>query len=584
MSSGSSASARALAVVGIVADAGAAEVLRQTVAAAGDALALSESLAEGLARVSTEVPDVALVDVALGQNAGLAVIHHIRALAPHVAIYALTRQSGLELGSAAMALGATGVLVLPLTGDDVLTALSSVRARHAEQAQVREALQRADTFRLERTLFARVAELAECATRREACERLLRAVAEGGARRALVYLPAGEGARELMRAAQSAPDLDAPTFCEELELLAFAEHSGFRVLRLALSRELGGVLLVDGLLQALAPEMREVVLPTFAASCATSLALIAVREDMDRGGMKDPRSSAYTFAYFVDVAGREIDMARRHRRRFALATISVHARPDAAPDAPEPTLGTVEGVLGAVRDTDVLARVDANEFYLLLPETNGMGAHACRRRVLERLLGGPAPERYDVGVGVAVYPHDGGDLSRLLRVARHRAEVCRASIVERLRLRELGLAELVDALLSVPPARGRSGPLSESPRVIELPTLEVVALVQTALREASRGGAALALVTRHAGVGIGGALGGEASRSGTQRQVHAVDVSQTPGCSNVEVCALLAEHGAYAFAGRLEGPSVRAVHAADPLLADLLIQRLSQASGLRWTD
>ena len=56
------------------------------------------------------------------------------------------------------------------------------------------------------------------------------------------------------------------------------------------------------------------------------------------------------------------------------------------------------------------------------------------------------------------------------------------------------------------------------------------------------------------------------------------------GCANVEVCALLCEHGAYAFAGRLEGPSVRAVHAADPLLADLLIQRLSQASGLRWTE
>jgi len=579
-----SASAGALAVVGILADAAASEVLRQTVEGAGDALALTDSLAEGLARVSTEVPDVALVDVALGQNAGLAVIHHIRALAPHVAIYALTRQSGLELGSAAMALGATGVLVLPLTGDDVLTALGNVRARRAEQQQVREALLRADTFRLERTLFARVAELADCATRREACDRLLRAVAEAGARRAVVYLPAGEGARELMRCAQSGPDLEAPAFCEELELLGFAEQRGFRVLRLALSRELGGVLLVEGLLHALPAEMREIVLPTFAALCATSLALIAVREDTDRGGMKDPRSSAYTFAYFVDVAGREIDMARRHRRRFALATISVHARPGAQVDAPEPTLGTVEKVLGAVRDTDVLARVDANEFYLLLPETNGMGAHACRRRVLEQLLGGPAPERYDVGVGVAVYPHDGGDLSRLLRVARHRAEVCRASIVERLRLRDLGLAELVDALLSVPPARARSGPLAESPRVIELPTVEVVGLVQTALREAARGGGALALVTRHAGVGIGGTLAGDGSRAGAHRQVHAVDVSETADCANVEACAILAEHGAYAFVGRLEGPSVRAVHAADPLLADLLIQRLGQASGLRWTD
>jgi len=224
------ASAPALAVVGILADADASAVLRQTVTSAGDSLALSESLAEGLARVSTEVPDVALVDVALGQNAGLAVIHHIRALAPHVAIYALTRQSGLELGSAAMALGATGVLVMPLTGDDVLTALSGVRSRRAEQEQVREVLRRVDTFGLERALFARVAELAECMSRREACERLLRAVAEAGARRALVYLPAGEGSRELMRTAQSAQDLEAPAFCEELELLGFAEDELDRLL------------------------------------------------------------------------------------------------------------------------------------------------------------------------------------------------------------------------------------------------------------------------------------------------------------------------------------------------------------------
>jgi hypothetical protein len=66
--------------------------------------------------------------------------------------------------------------------------------------------------------------------------------------------------------------------------------------------------------------------------------------------------------------------------------------------------------------------------------------------------------------------------------------------------------------------------------------------------------------------------------------VISVDVSAAPGCENIEVCALVAEHGTYAFAGRVEGHSVRAVHAADPLLADLLIQRLSQVSGVRFGD
>ncbi|HEY3498512.1 MAG TPA: response regulator [Polyangiaceae bacterium] len=572
-----------LSVVAIVADPDAAALLDYATQSAGDSLSIVKTLADGLARVSVEVPDVALVDVAIGQNAGLAVVHHIRALAPGVPIYALTPEKRLDLGNQAIALGATGVLVMPLTGDDVLTTLGDVRARRAERDRFREIEARVQSSHLESSLFVKVAELAECETRREAAERLLRALGDAGSRRALLYLPAGDGARQLMRGAALPRDLESPSFCEELELMAFAEQRGLEVIRLALRREIGGVLLADRVLAGVAPEAREALLGALAVQAATLFALIGAREEAQRGGMKDPRSSAYTFAYFVDVAGREIDMARRHRRRFSLTTIGVHPRSEPRPDEPEPTLAIVEHVLGAVRDTDVLARVDANEFYLLLPETGGLGAHSCRRRVLDRLAASPGAESRDVGVGVAAYPHDGGDLSRLLRIARHRAEVCRMSVVERLGLRKLGLADIVDALLAEPAGVAQRLPLLDIPRPIELPMTDVVGLVQAAMREAARGGAVLAALTRRAGVGIGGALAGEAAAGGA-RHVHAVDVSGQPGCANVEICALVAEHGAYALVGRSEGHSVRAVHAADPLLADLLIQRLSQASGARWSD
>jgi hypothetical protein len=275
-------------------------------------------------------------------------------------------------------------------------------------------------------------------------------------------------------------------------------------------------------------------------------------------------------------------MARRDRRRFALTTIGVHTKVEATAETPEPTLSTVEHVLGVVRDTDVLARVDANEFYLLLPETSGLGAHACRRRVLDKLATAGETDKHEIGVGVAVYPHDGGDLSRLLRVARHRAEVCRVSPVTRLGLRSLPLGVIVDALLSEP--AGTSRDWLEAPRVLELPTTDIVGLVLAAVREASRGGSVLIAVTRHGGVGIGGALSAEAGRAVPGRQVHTVDVGAVPGCKNVEACAVVGEHGTYALAGRSEGHSIRAVHAADPLLADLLIQRLAQVSGTRLSD
>jgi CheY-like chemotaxis protein len=574
----------ALRVVAVVSDPDTVALLGRTFAASGDVLSVATDLAEGLTRVSSHVPDVAFVDVAEGQTAGLAVLHHVRALAPGVPVYALLRPDRLELGTQAIALGAAGVLVLPLTGDDVLTTLAEVRTRLAEKELYRELQRSAHAARLESELFARVAELADCETRREAAGRLVGALATAGSRRTIVYLPTSEGQRQLLRAAASDGAPEGPAFCEEMELNAFAEEQGLEVVRLALKRELGGIVLTDRLLESLGDDVRQTAMSALTAQGATLLSLIGAREEARRGGMKDPRSSAYTFAYFVDVAGREIDMARRHKRRFALATIGVHPRSEERADAPEPTLATVEGVLGAVRDTDVLARVDANEFYLLLPETGGLGAHACRRRILERLGASGATVDYDIGVGVAVYPHDGGDLSRLLRMARHRAEICRVSVVGTLGLTKLGLAEIVDTLLARPAIHESSATLVESPRAVELPMTDVAGLIGAGIREAQRGGPIIAAVTRRAGVGIGGALGGEIARDGDNRRVQAVDVSHAPGCGNLEACAVIAEQGAYAILGRSEGHIVRAVHAADPVLVDLLVQRLGEAAGVRLFD
>jgi CheY-like chemotaxis protein len=574
----------ALRVVAVVSDPDTVELLSRTLAGSGDRLSVATDLAEGLTRVSSHVPDVAFVDVAEGQTAGLAVLHHVRALAPGVPVYALLRSDRLELGPQAIALGAAGVLVLPLTGDDVLTTLAEVRTRLAEKELYRELQRSAHAARLESELFARVAELADCETRREAAGRLVGALATAGSRRTIVYLPTSEGQRQLLRAAVSDGAPEGPAFCEEMELNGFAEQQGLEVVRLALKRELGGIVLTDRLLETLSGDVRETAMSALTAQGATLLSLIGAREEARRGGMKDPRSSAYTFAYFVDVAGREIDMARRYRRRFALATIGVHARNEDCVDPIEPTLATVEGVLGAVRDTDVLARVDANEFYLLLPETGGLGAHACRRRVLERLTAAGATADYDIGVGVAVYPHDGGDLSRLLRMARHRAEICRVSVVGALGLDRLGLADMVDALLARPAIQEASAALVESPRAVELPMIDVAGLIGASIREAQRGGPIVAAVTRRAGVGIGGALGGEPSREGDTRRVQAVDVSHVPGCANLEACAVIAEQGAYALLGRSEGHVVRAVHAADPVLVDLLVQRLGEVAGVRLFD
>ena len=90
-----------------------------------------------------------------------------------------------------------------------------------------------------------------------------------------------------------------------------------------------------------------------------------------------------------------------------------------------------------MRDTDVLARVDEREFYLLMPETGGVGraelppAGACSRQQRAPAARVRGAFRPSSRIGVSTYPHDGTDLSRLLRAAKRRAEMSQRSIVRR---------------------------------------------------------------------------------------------------------------------------------------------------------
>jgi hypothetical protein len=250
----------------------------------------------------------------------------------------------------------------------------------------------------------------------------------------------------------------------------------------------------------------------------------------------------------------------------------------------------VERVLGAVRDTDVLARVDEREFYLLLPETGGIGAHACRRRIMRQLgaLGAPAADRSEslgVSIGVATFPHNGTDLSQLLRVAKHRADISSHSVVRRLFASYTPLPEMLDLVTwhladrDAPP-----DPLAEAFRTVELSPVEIVALTNGVLLEALRGGAARVVATQRAGVSTGAAVRSALGRDAEQVQVDVVDVAEVPGCTDLEVLAVVAEHGSYGLLARAEGNVLSVVHTANPLFTDLLVQRLSEAAGVRLVD
>jgi hypothetical protein len=190
-----------------------------------------------------------------------------------------------------------------------------------------------------------------------------------------------------------------------------------------------------------------------------------------------------------------------------------------------------------------------------------------------------------VTVGVATFPHDGGDLSRLLRVAKQRAEASQNSVVHQLNLNDLSLANLADTLLAqlaVGPSAGTRG--VESPHYIELPAMDLVGLALATVSEAWRAGQARVVASVHPGISMGGAVRAEHGRDGEGLRFDAVDVTALEGCENLDVLCVVAEHSAYVLLGRNEGHIVRAVHAADPLLVDLLLSKLSDATDLRLAD
>jgi len=182
-------------------------------------------------------------------------------------------------------------------------------------------------------------------------------------------------------------------------------------------------------------------------------------------------------------------------------------------------------------------------------------------------------------VGGAAFPHDGQDLGKLLRVARQRAEASKGSVVYRLDAEAHSVPDLLEMLIwetvNVPPARQTA-----AVRPLELGVAEAQALAQAVLSDALRGGAATVVVTHNADSCLGGAV--RSALVGRDHvTLHALDLRSVPGCERIEALAIIAEHGAYALLCRAEAGVLQGVHAADPLLADVLAERLGRAAGVR---
>jgi hypothetical protein len=149
----------------------------------------------------------------------------------------------------------------------------------------------------------------------------------------------------------------------------------------------------------------------------------------------------------------------------------------------------------------------------------------------------------------------------------------------------LPFVELLDALLgSVAVQSSRVRPELEAPRYIELPAMDAIGIGLSAVRDAARGGEVRVVATQHAGISIGGVVRAEVTRDIEGVKLDVIEVGGLRGAENADVLVIIAQHVCYVLIGRSEGGLVRAVHAADPLLADTVLARLGEATSTRLLD
>ena len=196
----------------------------------------------------------------------------------------------------------------------------------------------------------------------------------------------------------------------------------------------------------------------FAVFATQALENALAFRSLERRSFRDPVTRAYTRAYFDDVAHNEIRKAIRFGRTFSLLRIEFDAMSELREQSSDSVFtewleGMASQVGRALRATDLLASESESQLCVLLPETDGLGSAALKRRIraaIERapqMRSLPSEQRPELLLAAATFPTDGSQLDTLWRVLEHRIDEDRRSLVRSLDLQTSPFRGLVDALL-----------------------------------------------------------------------------------------------------------------------------------------
>jgi diguanylate cyclase (GGDEF)-like protein len=168
---------------------------------------------------------------------------------------------------------------------------------------------------------------------------------------------------------------------------------------------------------------------------------------MDKVSLRDPETRAYSAAFLEDYLEKERYKAGRFRRPLSVIFLVIDNFHFLMEKTRESLVvgslgGVVEAIRKALRDSDLIARIEPNRFCIVLPETDAFGAVLTVRRLRKAIrdkcriqyLG--TEYKLQTMFLTATYPQEGRDFSELLQVVEEKYTRLQKSPLNRLHLME----------------------------------------------------------------------------------------------------------------------------------------------------
>ncbi len=147
-----------------------------------------------------------------------------------------------------------------------------------------------------------------------------------------------------------------------------------------------------------------------------------LEDHLRRQASSDSLTGLANYRRLVDVLDSEIKRSNRTNREFALLFFDMDGL-KRINDRHGHMIGgqalcrLADVLSSCCRDIDTPARFGGDEFAVVLPETNAEAANRVARRICESVANDTNGPKLSVSVGMAVYPHDGETIEKLLREA-----------------------------------------------------------------------------------------------------------------------------------------------------------------------